>query len=223
MQSISRMRSRWGRFWLKLSLLPIIGRSARKLAAWGMPPFHGQVALANLIRHGFISPYANIHHGKLQLGNHVYIGDRTYLFQDIDGGGVRLGNRVCLIGNVSIQTGAGGCCEIGDGTCVQPFCQFSAYKSKIIIGSNVEIAPYCAFYPYDHGISLDAPINTQPLQSKGGIFVGDDAWLGVGVKVLDGVKIGNGAVVAAGAVVTRDLPDFSISAGVPASVVKMRT
>ena len=60
------------------------------------------------------------------------------------------------------------------------------------------------------------------MQTKGGIVIGDDAWLGVGVIVLDGVKIGKGAVVGAGSVVTRDIPDGAIATGVPARVVKMR-
>ena len=41
--------------------------------------------------------------------------------------------------------------------------------------------------------------------------------------VLDGVRIGKGAVVGAGAVVTKDLPANSISSGVPARVLKMRS
>jgi len=46
------------------------------------------------------------------------------------------------------------------------------------------------------------PIRKQPVKTKGGIVIGDDAWLGVGVIVLDGVKIGKGAVIGAGSVVT---------------------
>ena len=52
--------------------------------------------------------------------------------------------------------------------------------------------------------------------------MGDDAWLGYGVIVLDGVRIGKGAVVGAGSVVTEDIPDGGIAVGVPARVVKMR-
>ena len=59
-------------------------------------------------------------------------------------------------------------------------------------------------------------IDTKSVRGK------DDAWLSVGVIVLDGVRIGKGAVVGAGAVVTKDLPANSISSGVPARVIKMR-
>jgi galactoside O-acetyltransferase len=53
------------------------------------------------------------------------------------------------------------------------------------------------------------------------VEVDDDVWLGAGAVVLPGVHIGRGAVVGAGAVVTRDVPPFSIVAGVPARVVRM--
>ena len=86
----------------------------------------------------------------------------------------------------------------------------------------MQIAPNCAFYPYNHGIEPGKLIQEQPLYSKGDIIVGDDAWLGFGVIVLDGVRIGKGAVVGAGSVVTEDIPDGGIAVGVPARVVKMR-
>ena len=95
--------------------------------------------------------------------------------------------------------------------------------APIRIGAFAEIAPNCAFYPYDHGYKANELIRCQPLQTKGGIVIEDDVWLGFGVIVLDGVKIGRGAVIGAGAVVTGDIPEGAIAAGVPARVTKMRS
>ena len=52
--------------------------------------------------------------------------------------------------------------------------------------------------------------------------VEDDVWIGHGAIVISGVTIGRGAVVAAGSVVTKDVPRYSIVAGVPARVVAQR-
>lgn len=54
------------------------------------------------------------------------------------------------------------------------------------------------------------------------VVIGNDVWIGRNVLVLDGVKIGNGAVIGAGSIVTKDIPDFSICAGVPAKVIRYR-
>lgn len=201
---------------------PIIGRVMARLVRTGMGPYTGAISLAEACAHGYISPDARIRHTAFQRGKSCFIGDGVLVYQDPSGGEVRLGDRVHLHENSSLQTGQGGSIFIGSGTHVQPRCQFSAYKGAIRIGEHVEIAPACAFYPYNHGTQLGVPIQQQPITSHGGIQIGDAAWLGYGVIVLDGARIGNGAVVAAGAVVTSEIPDNAIAAGVPARVIGHR-
>ena len=86
----------------------------------------------------------------------------------------------------------------------------------------MQIAPFCAFYPYNHLFNPGHSIKDQALTTKGGIAIDDDAWIGVGAIILDGVRIGKGAVVGAGSVVTHDIPDEAIVFGVPAQIKKMR-
>jgi acetyltransferase-like isoleucine patch superfamily enzyme len=121
-----------------------------------------------------------------------------------------------------METGLGGFLRVGDNSSIHPRCQLNANVSSIIIGSGVMISPSCALYSYNHGIAPGKPIRKQPLETKGGIVIDDDAWLGFGVIVLDGVRIGKGAVIGAGSVVTSDIPDGAIAVGNPARVVKMR-
>jgi phosphonate metabolism protein (transferase hexapeptide repeat family) len=54
------------------------------------------------------------------------------------------------------------------------------------------------------------------------VIIGHDVWIGHGAIILPGRAIGNGAVVAASAVVTKDVPAYTIVAGVPARPVKRR-
>jgi acetyltransferase-like isoleucine patch superfamily enzyme len=55
------------------------------------------------------------------------------------------------------------------------------------------------------------------------LVIGHDVWIGERVSILSGCRtIGNGAVVAAGSVVTRDIPPYTIVAGVPAKPLKVR-
>ncbi len=208
---------------MKYAGLGRFGRFANRMASMLAPPYYGRCYLARLSPKGYIAPSAIVHHNSVHFGRNVFIGDRVVIYQDKGGGPVELGERVHVYGETFIQTGSGGGLKIGDHSHIHPRCQFSAYKSNIHIGNEVQIAPNCAFYPYNHGIEQKKLIQKQPLHSKGDIIVGDDAWLGFGVIVLDGVTIGRGAVVGAGSVVTDDIIDEGIAVGTPARVVKMRS
>lgn len=54
------------------------------------------------------------------------------------------------------------------------------------------------------------------------VVIGHDVWIGHGAVVMPGVGIGNGAVIGANAVVTRDVPAYTIVAGVPARPLRRR-
>ena len=53
------------------------------------------------------------------------------------------------------------------------------------------------------------------------VEIGNNVWLGYGVKVLKGVKIGDNSLIGAGSVVTRDIPANVIAAGNPCRVIKI--
>jgi acetyltransferase-like isoleucine patch superfamily enzyme len=75
---------------------------------------------------------------------------------------------------------------------------------------------------FDHKFAdLTMPIKDQGI-SKARVRIEPDVWIGTKATVTSGVVIGEGAVVGANAVVTRDLPPYSVSVGVPARVIKDR-
>lgn len=54
------------------------------------------------------------------------------------------------------------------------------------------------------------------------VVIGNDVWIGAGVKLLNGVTIGDGAIIGMGSVVTKDVSPYSIVGGVPAKVISYR-
>ena len=52
------------------------------------------------------------------------------------------------------------------------------------------------------------------------VIIGENVWLGEGVKVLKGVTIGDNTVIGAGSIVTKSIPSNVIAAGNPCKVIK---
>ena len=62
-------------------------------------------------------------------------------------------------------------------------------------------------------------INQMPYDF-GEIVLKKGCHVGLGTTVLPGVTIGEGAIIGAGSLVTKDIPAWTIAAGVPAKVIK---
>lgn len=90
----------------------------------------------------------------------------------------------------------------------------------VSIGNNVNLAQGITVTALNHNFG-DATkrIDEQGVSTKP-VVIGNDVWIGANVVVLPGVTIGSHCVVAAGAVVTKDVPDRTLVAGVPAKVIK---
>jgi acetyltransferase-like isoleucine patch superfamily enzyme len=137
-----------------------------------------------------------------------------------------LGGKIALGKNVRIRPFAqlltyGGCIEMGDNCVVNQFSILYGHGG-LAIGNDVVIAAHTVFIPANHAFAdLNVPIRLQD-ETRMGIQVGNDVWIGANATVLDGVRIGNGCVVGAGSVVTRDVPDYSVTVGTPAKVIKNR-
>jgi len=114
--------------------------------------------------------------------------------------------------------------HIGEGTNVTPGLVVNdGYTGLCHIGNRVSIATNVTLVadsnPNNSRLG-DEPYVKEHLVKTAPVVIEDDAWLGTNVVVLPGVRIGRGAVVGAGAVVTRDVPPFTVVAGVPARPIR---
>lgn len=132
---------------------------------------------------------------------------------------ISTGKRVAIRKGVFI--GGTGRLTIGSNTAINEDCIIGAYES-VEIGSNVMIAARSYIIDLDHCFDRrDIPIADQGY-SIAPVVIEDDVWIGTGAVVTKGVRIGKGAIIGANSVVTRDIPPYTIAAGVPARVVKER-
>jgi hypothetical protein len=73
---------------------------------------------------------------------------------------------------------------------------------------------------FDPPFNMAFPMNHKPYPKI--TTIGNDVWIGSGVKIMAGLQIGDGAIIGAGSIVTKDVAPFSIVAGVPAKLIRMR-
>lgn len=142
-------------------------------------------------------------------------------------------------------------CTLGAWTEVGSFCKLldtvlddysylsdNCRASHAIIGKFVNIAPYCAINPPNHptwraalhhftyrswnyNMGEDDP-EVFGWRAHARVTLEHDVWIGHGATVLPGRKVGLGSVVGAGSVVTKDIPPYTIAAGVPARPIRAR-
>jgi len=136
------------------------------------------------------------------------------------GGTIEVGKNSELLYGVLIMT-YGGTIKIGERCSINPYTVLYGH-GNLTIGNNVLIAGHCLIIPSNHIFSdLNCPINEQG-ETRKGIVIEDNVWIGSGVRILDGVRVGFGAIVAAGAVVNKDVLSNTVVGGVPARLIKER-
>lgn len=95
--------------------------------------------------------------------------------------------------------------------------------SRVIIGDNVSITGGVAIvdvvHPYED-VHDKSKIGSR-IQCDGNyVEIGSNVFIGFGAIIMPNVRIGRNSVIGAHSVVTRDVPEFSVAAGMPAKIVK---
>ena len=119
---------------------------------------------------------------------------------------------------------------LGKHSVIESYCCINNAVGDVVIGDhtrigihNTIIGPVCIgnhVSALNHNFEdKNKRIDEQGITTKP-VMIGDDVWIGANAVILPGVTIGRHCVVAAGAVVTKDVPDNSLVAGVPAKLIK---
>jgi serine O-acetyltransferase len=82
----------------------------------------------------------------------------------------------------------------------------------IIINPGAKIGKNCTIYP---GVCIGGKVE------NGYPVIGDNCFIGLGVKVLGGITIGDNVYIAPNAVVVKDVESNSVIGGVPARILNI--
>ncbi len=92
----------------------------------------------------------------------------------------------------------------------------------VTIKDNVRIGPRVNILSNNHIFNnRNIPIRKQG-ESLETIRIGEDVWIGANTTITPGVNIDRGSIIAAGSVVTKNIPKYTIVAGVPAKKIGTR-
>ena len=164
------------------------------------------------------------HPHKIEIGAGVAVNDFAVL--DAYGGetsGILIGDET-LISRNAVLNSKGGRIEIGSRANIGMMSIIFSRDCRVTVGNDVLVSAYCYLMGGgNHSIDrTDIPISRQGAECRG-IEIGDNVWLGAGVRVMDGCSVGRDCVIGTNSFVNQDIPAFAVAAGSPARLLKMRT
>ncbi|MCP4374515.1 MAG: acyltransferase [Deltaproteobacteria bacterium] len=166
----------------------------------------------NYLLHGiYLTLYALVKYLSFPFFNYLRFGVLRIFSADIKSAHIGDGVTIWFPWNVKIGKRS----SLNQGVIIDGF-------GCVNIGRGVRIAPYVCINTADH--QYDDPetliVNQGFVVAK--VIIEDDVWVGTGAKINKGVRIGKGSVIGSGSVVIKDVPPYSIAAGVPCRVIKSR-
>lgn len=110
--------------------------------------------------------------------------------------------------------------QVGKGISVMGGVGFGSEPYLITLEDHVRISSDVTFITHDGGTWAfrDVPEYADVIK-YGRIHVGERTFIGARSTIMPGVTIGKRCVIGTGSVVTKDIPDGSVVAGVPARVI----
>ncbi len=155
--------------------------------------FFGHVGVGSQLR----NPVFLVNPHKIRLGNWLFALDGARM-EALRGGTISIGNN-CAIGQNFTVTSSGG---------------------ELYIGNDVTISFDVMITNIDHEYQAVGVHILQQPHLITPTTIGDNCFIGSGVKIMAGTFLGRQCIVSANAVVRGTFPDYCVIVGAPARIVK---
>lgn len=126
--------------------------------------------------------------------HNAYIGDYTYI----------------AMNSIISETDIGKFSSIGPNV----FCGWGIHPTN-----GLSTAPMFYSTKKQNGVTYS---ESDKIEERKRITIGNDVFIGANVTILDGVTIGDGAIIGAGAIVSKDIPPYAIAVGCPIKIIRYR-
>lgn len=167
-----------------------------------------------------------IHHSyQLCVGRNLIMEEGVYI-NALSKHGIGLGDNVTIakytiLNCTGVIANKGVGIKIGNNSAIGAL-SYLGGQGGITIGDDVIMGPQVRIFSENHNYGSGDVVIRKQGESRKGVVIEDNCWIGAGVTILDGVTIASGCVIAAGSVVSKSMPSDSLVGGVPAKVLKSR-
>ena len=141
---------------------------------------------------------------------------------------IRLGNGVSLREyawlNVATDDFVGDPTIVMEDNCHLGFGSIISGRNLIHLERDVLIGQMVLIVDHNHTYEdVEQPVIDQGVNGSGTIRIGQGTWIGHGAAIIaprSALTIGRNCVIAANSVVMRSIPDYSVAAGYPATIIR---
>ena len=152
----------------------------------------------------------------MRFGCYVSATSRVQLSRQISFG------KSTVVKHFALLQTQGGKISIGKICAISAFDHISTGIKDVVFGDYVRVGPHVTILGGGRNFKDRNRLIINQGSHHKGTTIGSDVLIGAGAVILPGCNIGEGAVIGALCLVNRDLPPYSIVAGIPAKIIGSR-
>lgn len=185
-----------------LQLLP---RGLTKLHSLWLSRFYPFASIGHNVSFHFTSKVYRPRASRISLGNLVSLREYAWL-------------------SVATEDPTGEPTIVLDDNCHIGFGSILSAKNLIHLERDVLVGQMVLIVDHNHAYeNINAPVLDQGITEGGTIRIGQGTWIGHGASIIcprGKLTIGRNCVIAANSMVMRSIPDYSVAAGYPATIIR---